>query len=562
MANGSGALTVQNISKSYGIQPVLKNISFTLNPGERLGLVGANGCGKTTLLRILAGEEPADGGVLRFNPPGLRIGYLPQGLLPGAEERLGSFLAQAQPSLEVLSAEVERLAVALAGSQADGNTHGTQLQQQFDAALSRLESAAESAGRSPQVLAALGLDALSDDTPVAHLSGGQKTRLALARVLLGDPQLLLLDEPTNHLDIAMLVWLEGWLKRFRGAALIVSHDRAFLDGVVEGILDLNSETRSLRAYAGNYSAYVSQVAAEHDQQLEAYQDQVYEIRRIQQDIQRTKQQSLHVELTTTPRQPHVRRIAKKVARKAKSRERKLERYLASDERVEKPRTGWQMQQDFFAAGEAGAGHFSQAVLRLEGLSVGYPGGMPLLSGLDLHIRQGQRIALTGANGSGKTTLVRTIAGVLEPLAGKAALGTSVRLGYMTQEQEGLIPEEDALGTLRRYAPLNETEARTFLHKFLFSGDEVFTPVGSLSYGERARLMLGCLVAQGCTFLLLDEPVNHLDIPSRVRFEQALKNFDGTVLAVVHDRYFIREFASEIWWVEGQGIRVEYPPFEI
>ncbi|MCU0487072.1 MAG: ATP-binding cassette domain-containing protein [Anaerolineales bacterium] len=460
--------------------------------------------------------------------------------------------------MEALSAEVERLAGVLAA----GGAYSPHLQQQFDAALSRLEAAAESTGRTPQVLAALGLGGFAGETPVAHLSGGQKTRLALARVLLGDPQLLLLDEPTNHLDIAMLVWLEGWLRQFRGAALIVSHDRAFLDGVVDGVLDLNAETHTLRAYAGNYSAYVSQVAAEHDKQWEAYQDQVYEIRRIQQDIQRTKQQSLRVEQTTTPRQPHVRRIAKKVARKAISRERKLERYLASEERVEKPRTSWQLQQDFFAAGNVGAGHFSQAVLRLEGLSVGYPGAAPLLAGLDLHIRQGQRIALTGANGSGKTTLLRTIAGVLSPLAGTAQLGTSVRLGYMTQEQEGLKPEEDALGTLRRFAPLNETEARTFLHKFLFSGDEVFTPVGALSYGERARLMLGCLVAQGSTFLLLDEPVNHLDIPSRVRFEQALKNFDGTVLAVVHDRYFIREFASEIWWAEGRGIRVEYPPFDI
>ena len=482
---------------------------------------------------------------------------LPQGGNLPSDLTLGDYLQQMQGNLPALTARLELLASHLAA-----DLGSPSLQQEYDQVLADLTDSAASTTRTPALLASFGLDTLPASLPLASLSGGQKTRLNLVGLLLRDPRLLLLDEPTNHLDPAMLEWLEDWLLNSRCGVLIVSHDRAFLDGVVEGILDLNSETRSLRAYAGNYSAYVSQVAAEHDQQLEAYQDQVYEIRRIQQDIQRTKQQSLHVELTTTPRQPHVRRIAKKVARKAKSRERKLERYLASDERVEKPRTGWQMQQDFFTAGEAGAGHFSQAVLRLEGLSVGYPGGMPLLSGLDLHIRQGQRIALTGTNGSGKTTLLRTIAGVLEPLAGKAALGTSVRLGYMTQEQEGLIPEEDALGTLRRYAPLNETEARTFLHKFLFSGDEVFTPVGSLSYGERARLMLGCLVAQGCTFLLLDEPVNHLDIPSRVRFEQALKNFDGTVLAVVHDRYFIREFASEIWWVEAGGVRIEYPPFEI
>ncbi len=562
MASVLGALTVQNISKSFGIEPVLKDISFSLNPGDRLGLVGPNGCGKTTLLRILVGQERADRGVVRFNPPEIRIGYLPQGLLPGPQDTLGSFLESVGGSLDMLGAEVERLAAALAADGEPMVAGRAALQQAFNAALGRLEAAVESAGRAPQVLAALGLDQFGVDTPVTHLSGGQKTRLALASVLLSDPQILLLDEPTNHLDIEMLKWLEGWLKVYRGAVLIVSHDRAFLDQVVGGILDLNPETRTLREYPGNYSAYVEQVASEQHKQMAVYQDQVYEIRRMKQDIQRTKQQSLHVEMTTTSRQPGVRRIAKKVARKAKSRERKLERYLDSDARVEKPHTGWQMHQDFFAANDIDQQHFSQAVLATEYLSVGYPGSEPLLIEMNLHIRLGQRIVLTGVNGSGKTTLLRTIAGKLPPLAGSVRLGASLRLGYMTQEQEGLDPEEDALQTIRRYAPLPETEARTFLHKFLFSGDDVFTRVGSLSYGERARLMLGCLVAQGCNFLLLDEPINHLDIPSRVRFEQALENFDGTVLAVVHDRYFIREFATEIWWVDQMGIRAEYPPFEI
>jgi ATP-binding cassette, subfamily F, member 3 len=381
------------------------------------------------------------------------------------------------------------------------------------------------------------------------LSGGQKTRLALAQVLLLGPHLLLLDEPTNHLDIGMLQWLETWLAGFKGAALIVSHDRAFLDASVNRILDLDPATRMVRAYEGNYTAYLEQYLAERETQMQAYKDQLAEIRRMRQDIAQTKQHSLKVELTTTSRQPVVRRYAKKVARKAKSREKKLERYLESDERVEKPKESWRMKLEFEAPN-----HRGRDILSLDDLDVGYPGGEPLLKGLDLDIRTGQRIVLTGPNGAGKTTLLRTIAGQIPPLSGSVRLGASVHLGYMTQEQElpqnGSTPAE----IIQNLAPLNETEARAFLHYFLFSGDDALRDVRLLSYGERARLALAVLVIQGCNFLLLDEPINHLDIPSRARFEQALAGFQGTVLAVVHDRYFIERFASEIWLVGNQALQ--------
>jgi ATP-binding cassette subfamily F protein 3 len=255
-----------------------------------------------------------------------------------------------------------------------------------------------------------------------------------------------------------------------------------------------------------------------------------------------------VELATTSRQPGLRRIAKKVAKKAKSREKKLERFLDSEERVDKPKVGWQMKLDFEEPD-----HLGQDVFTSEELAVGYAGHPALLSGLNLSIRAGARIALTGPNGSGKTTLLRTMAGFLEPLAGRLRLGTSVRLGYMAQEQELLDAGQSALEALRDAAPLGETEARSFLHFFLFEGDDPLRPAGSLSYGERARLELALLVAQGCNFLLLDEPINHLDIPSRTRFEQALSHFEGTVLAVVHDRYFIERFATQLWVVEDGRI---------
>ncbi len=533
-------LTVHQLYKSYGIQPILQNISFSLSNGERVGLIGPNGCGKTTLLRILMGLETADAGSVIPTHPNLRIGYLAQGMELDPESTLQTALGPAPVKPEELEAEIVSLAVALSS-----NPNDLALQARYDTAITQL-----SATHHPlsTVLAPLGLADLPLDTPVAHLSGGQKTRLMLARVLLEEPHLLLLDEPTNHLDIQMLEWLEDWLASFPGAALIVSHDRAFLDHTVESILDLNPDTRTIRAYKGNYTEYLEQYLREQNKQLSAWHDQEYEVRRMKQDINRTKQQALRVEMSTTPRQPGVRRIAKKVAVKAKSREKKLDRYLKSEERVERPKPSWQLKLEFEAMD-----NLSRNVLSAENLSIGYAQDMPLLTDLNLHIRAGGRIALTGPNGSGKTTLVRTIAGKLNPLGGTLKLGQSVKLGYMAQEQELLDPSLSAMQTIQQVAPFNETEVRHFLHFFLFSGDDPLRPTRDLSFGERARLQLGLLVAQGCTFLILDEPINHLDIPSRARFEQALAQFNGTVLAVVHDRYFIEQFASEVWSVKDGSI---------
>ncbi len=270
----------------------------------------------------------------------------------------------------------------------------------------------------------------------------------------------------------MLEWLEGWLAGFPGAALIVSHDRAFLDNTVSRILDLDPETHRLHEYAGNYSDYLGQFLAAREKQWDDYRDQVAEIRRIQQDIARTKQQALQVEQSTTPRQPHVRRIAKKVAVKALAREKKLERFLESDEIVEKPKPSWQLKLDF-AAPE----HQSRDILVTENLSIGYPGHAALLENIRLHIRAGERIALTGPNGCGKTTLLRTIAGKLEPLSGSVRLGASVKLGYMTQEQEHLDLQKSPLETIQSAGMFNQTEARHFLHFFLFSGDDPLRPCG-------------------------------------------------------------------------------------
>jgi ATP-binding cassette subfamily F protein 3 len=255
-----------------------------------------------------------------------------------------------------------------------------------------------------------------------------------------------------------------------------------------------------------------------------------------------------VELTTSSGQPGVRRIAKKVAKKAKARERKLERYLESQERVEKPKLTWQMKLAFENTPESG-----QDVLVLTDVAIGYE-GVPLMREASQVLRAGERVAMVGPNGAGKTTLLRVIAGRLAPLSGEVRLGANVKLGYYAQEQETLDPESTPFEAIVEAATMSETDVRSFLHYFLFSGDEVFVPVSALSYGERARLVLARLVATGCNFLMLDEPINHLDIPSRAKFEQAMRAFQGTVLAVVHDRYFIRRFATAIWAIHDGTLR--------
>ncbi|HMB24265.1 MAG TPA: ABC-F family ATP-binding cassette domain-containing protein [Anaerolineales bacterium] len=536
-------LTIHHLYKTYGIQPILEDISFSISNNERLGLIGPNGCGKTTLMRILAGFEQPDSGTVVSTRSNLRIGYLAQGMETDNEQTVQAALGLVAVSEADSVAEIASLASALAS-----NPNDVTLQHQYDTALARLSS---SVFPPSAVLAPLGLNDISLDTPVRHLSGGQKTRLMLARVLLGEPHLLLLDEPTNHLDIAMLEWLEDWLSRFQGAALIVSHDRAFLDNTVTSILQLDPNTHTLKSYPGNYADYLEQKLTEREKQLQAYQDQ-------QDEIAQLHAAAAHIRGLTKMKKGGKadggdkfakgffgNRATKNVAGRAKHIEARIEKIL-TEEHIERPRSSWQMKLDFGTSA-----HQSNDVLVTENLSVGYD--EPLLTDLNLYIRAGQRIALTGPNGTGKTTLVRTIAGRLEPLAGSLKLGTTVKLGYMAQEQELLNPDWNALQTIQSIAAFNETEARNFLHYFLFKGDDSLRPTRDLSFGERARLQLGLLVAQGCTFLLLDEPINHLDIPSRARFEEALANFKGTILAVVHDRYFIERFASDVWTVKDDKV---------
>lgn len=531
-------LSIYNLSKNFGIQPVLQNINFNISTGERIGLIGANGSGKTTLMRILAKLDNPDSGNVSSTHPNLRIGYLAQGMEFDSEQTLQSTLGidsatQTDPALEL-----ESLAMKLALYPDD-----VILQQKYDEVLSKLS---DNSNQPSVMLEALGLSHLEPETPIAHLSGGQKTRLMLAKVLLEEPNLLLLDEPTNHLDIEMLEWLENWLNNFDGAVLIVSHDRVFLDNTVNTILELDTSTHSIKTYHGNYSEYLEQKSLEYDKQSQAYQDQ-------QDEIAQLKRAAKHVRSLTVMKKGGKadsgdkfakgffgNKATKRVAGRAKNIEARIET-LQTDEKIDKPRGSWKLKLDF-----GKPDHQSKDALVTESLSIGYTSENPLLENINLFIRAGQRVVLTGPNGAGKTSFIKTIVGKIPPLSGSFRLGGATKLGYMAQEQELLNPKMNAVQTIQNVSEMNETDTRNFLHYFLFKGDNALRASGELSFGERSRLQLALLVASGCTFLILDEPINHLDIPSRERFEEALENFQGTILAIVHDRSFIERFATDVW----------------
>ena len=534
-------LHVRNITHWFGDLKVLDQVSFTLNRGQRAGLIGPNGCGKSTLLKIISGELAPDQGHAQRSPASLRLGYLPQALDFPPAATVGDVLAAAQG--ERVSVET-RLALAAEQVAAAGNGELAAALAEYDRALAEFEALGGGAlhAEADAVLAGLGLADVSQERPVQALSGGQKTRLGLARLLLSQPDLLVLDEPTNHLDIRALAWLEDYLADYGGAILLVSHDRAFLDRTVTTILALDGVTHSLREHPGNYSDYALAMDRSLEKQWAAYQEQQVRVQRLTASIRKLSGKAQNIENETI--HFYWRRIAKDLARRAVVQKRRLERMLESEELVEKPSLTWKMKLEFPDMARSG-----QDVLQIEDLSVGY-GERAVLERVSLHLSYGERAALIGPNGAGKTTLLRCITGELQPWAGQVRLGKGVRLGYMAQEQETLDPAATPLTLLRAAAPLNETEARSFLHYFLFAGDEVFTTVGQLSFGERSRLALALLASRGCNLLLLDEPINHLDIPSRESFERAMARFEGTVLAVVHDRYFIERFATTLWIVEN------------
>ena len=537
-------LAVSDLSKRFGDHLVLDHLSFVVNRGDRVGLVGANGAGKSTLLAILAGEEEPDSGAVALAPRA-RVGYLPQGFADLPVGILADLLDGATGGLATAAVEVDTATSGLANHEA-----GEAALRAYDGAVAALEARGGYAALTEltTLVAALGLGGVPFDAPLGILSGGQKTRAGLAALLAGQPDLLLLDEPTNHLDIDALDWLEGFVREYRGAVVIVSHDRAFLDRTVTAIFELDDDSRGLTAYVGTYSDYVAAKGAAAAAQAEAYARQQRDIARIERDVRAVASHAMATEKAT--QHDYLRGRAKKVARTAKVRERKLERLLASEDRIDRPERRWGLALAFAAPEESG-----RDVAVVEGASVEL-GGRPVLRDVDLHVRQGERIALTGPNGGGKSTLIRLLLGEVAPSGGRVRLGAGVVPGRYAQEQETVALERTVLDQVRAVAPLSETDARSYLHRFLFGGDAVFRRGGDLSYGERARLALTLITLRGANFLLLDEPLNHLDLPSRERFEEALAGFDGTLLIVLHDRYAIARLASRVLEMREGRLRTE------
>ena len=504
-------LSVQAVAKRFGERLVFHDVSFRLAHGDRVGLIGPNGVGKTTLLHIAAGLEAPDAGNVAI-ARGTRIGFLEQELLGAAEGTVAEHARGAATHLREIEAELRALEPELATGEAGVLERYADTQHRFEHAGGYDFDA--TVGR---VLGGLGLAELSD-RDVRTLSGGERTRLGLARLLLDDPDLLLLDEPTNHLDVAALEWLERFLlERGDETFLVVSHDRWFLDRVTTRTLSFERE--SVVEYRGGYSAYARQRAEREAATEKAASRQAEEIARTEEFIRR---------YGAGQRSKEARGRAKKLAR--------VERIAAPETG---PRHGWRLE----AAHLAG-----DTVVNATPLAVGYD--HPIVRTGSLRIARGARIAVVGPNGAGKTTLVRTIVGDLPALEGYVSSAPTARVAFLAQAQSELAGDETVLDSLRGASGVDEPAARDLLARFLFRGDDVFKEVGVLSGGERSRLALARLSARHANLLVLDEPTNHLDLTAREQLESVLLDFEGALLFVSHDRYFIDKLATEVWPIES------------
>lgn len=512
-------LVVDKIAKSFGVHDIFKDVSFMVEKGEHIGLVGVNGSGKTTLLRCLLEPSYIDSGSIRFEP-GISVGYVQQGFTD-IKGTIWEFMLQSCPEILRLREELQRLETEV--STATDDVLET-IMEEYTRVTKRYEylDGYHYENRIKRVLIGLGYTEDWWEQDAATLSGGQKTRLMLAAALVRNPDFLILDEPTNHLDIVMTQWLEAYLREFKGGLLVVSHDRAFLDNVAVRILEM--EAGRLQSFKGNYSRYLEQKAIQTATLEAAYAAQQDYIARTEAYIRRFKAG-----------------IKSKMARGRQSQLNRLERMDAP------------VKNEEFELRLPPATECADRVLIMEDLSIGY-GEKVLAQGINITLRRGEKAALLGANGTGKTTLLKTILGEVQPLKGKAKIGNRVQIGYFSQSYERLNPKQTLLENFVMEYGFTEERTRSMLGGMLFHGDDVFKEIGTLSGGQKARLVLLKLVLDGANCLVLDEPTNHLDIMAREAVEAALTAFDGTVLVVSHDRYFINEVADRIWEIEDGQLK--------
>ena len=534
-------LQINSVSKSFGSRTVLKNVSLTLSPGDRAALVGPNGAGKSTLLGIAAGVARPDSGSVE-TLPGTRIGYLPQATVADQFQPVIDALLSFVPGILDARQAVQRMTSEL---QAAGSECPEELSTRYADTVERyaVMGGYDLEERVDVELAQAGLNGVSADRRVDELSGGQRTRLCMAGLSLAHADVLLLDEPTNHLDIEGIEWLESFIGRFKGAVLFVSHDRTFLDRVATRVIEIDPGTGAAAEYRGSFQEYAAEKERRSSQEWSDYQRQQQDVQRMKQDVARMKQRAQQIEgagRRFSAGHDHYNRVASKVARLGVTRERRLEKFLGSDERVEKPRERWKMGVEFGPTERGGS-----MVARLKDVSMSY-GSVRVINRVSVELDHGERVAIVGPNGTGKTTILRLLLGEIGPVEGTVRLRSGIQPGYLPQQLEELPGDRSPLQVLRERHDVTESDARAFLHRFLFTPYTALSSVGTLSHGERVRLALALIVASGANLLLLDEPMNHLDMDSRQKLAEALSQFEGTIVAATHDRAFVAEFATRAW----------------
>ena len=518
-------LSAQNIAKAFGVNTVLRDVSLTVQQGDRIGLVGVNGCGKSTLMRILAGLDPQDSGEISL-VRGTRVGYLAQQNMVTSGETVWNELQKVYEPVFVMEKKLRELEDEMAHAHTDEQRFA-RLSSDYDRLIQRFEEADGYAWKSmvSGVLNGLGFKPTQYDQCVDSLSGGEQTRLRLARLLLQKPDLLLLDEPTNHLDMETLQWLENYLSAYKGSVLVISHDRYFLDHVCTGIVEILMG--SSEQYNGNYTRYIAQRQERFESRMRAYEIQQKEIERQQAIIARYRMFN-----------------REKSIRAAESREKALDRM----EKLEKPVDERAIRFSFEARRRTG-----EDVLQLSELSKSF-GEKHLFHDLTLHVRAGDRVALIGPNGVGKSTLIKIVVGEEKPDTGFIRYGSNVDIGYYDQHQSTLHNDKTVLDEVwDRFPQMEQSNVRGALGMFLFTGDDVFKPIHTLSGGEKGRVALTALMLRKDNLLLLDEPTNHLDMDSREVLEDALADFGGTIITVSHDRYFINRIANRIIEMQPNGV---------
>jgi len=520
-------LQINQLSKYFGADPILSNIKLEVQTRDKIALVGRNGAGKSTLLKIISGAMSYDSGEI-IKPKDVSIGYLAQDT--GLESQLSIWdeMNLVFKHLKLMEEEMRNLEQRMSTVDPSGEAQKfEQLLKEYDTLQVKFkeEGGYQYEADIRSVLHGLGFSSFNPETKISSLSGGQKTRLALGKLLLTKPDLLILDEPTNHLDIETLTWLEQYLQNYPGAILIVSHDRYFLDKIVTQVYEISRNTST--KYIGNYSNYLTQKAENYEKELKSFERQQEEVAKLKDFIQKNLARASTTKL-------------------AQSRRKKLEKM----ELMTKP-LGDEKSASFQFDIDRQSGN---DVLKATNISVSYDKQNPIISNISFSISRGDSIALVGPNGIGKSTLLKSIVQKLDALTGTFSLGSHVQIGYYDQQQGDLTSNKRVLDELwDEYPQKTEKEIRTVLGNFLFSGDDVLKPVSTLSGGEKTRLALSKLMLQKANFLILDEPTNHLDLDSKEILENALIDFPGTILFVSHDRYFINRIATKVFELSSHNI---------